>query len=172
MSDPLHFPDITDEQLTPLRALRLLAMSHPDLLEHVNCPYTEDQKRVLSQLIFGSGGGKVEEVDNPYDANRATFLDGEGDREDIMARQIALALEDIQKMQGNLTRLDQKDQIAFLKAKPGLIEKLVEMNEKNRSQRATGEFMRKIYHFIEEDLSVDQRTSLIKKIGAFIGLEE
>lgn len=163
MSEPLHFPNIDDASLTPFRVLRLLATSHPDLLDRIDCPYTDEQKKVLRSMLDvrpSEDGGAVE---------RKTFLDGEGDREDIMAHQIAMALEDIQNMQGKLGKLDQKDQIAFLKSKPGLLEKLIEINEKNRGQKAVGVFMRKMYQFIHDDLTVDQRTTLIKKLGSYVG---
>lgn len=166
MSEALHFPVLDDAMLTPFRVLRLLAASNPDLLDHVNCPYTTEQKQVLRTML---------EVQAPEDgsvAERKTFLDGEGDREDLMAHQIAMALEDIQNMQGKLGKLDQKDQIAFLKAKPGLIEKLIELNEKNRGQRAVGAFMRKMYQLIHDELTVDQRTSLIKKLGSYVSENE
>jgi hypothetical protein len=170
MAEPILFPNITDDLLVPLRALRILARQDPHILDDPRCPYTVEQKRVLSQMIFGGEGGGGGEA-NPYDSNRLTFLDEDGDREDIMARQIALALDDIQRMQNNLTKVDQKDQIAFLKAKPGLIEKLVEMNDKNRGQKALGDFMKKIYQFVDDEMTVDQRTLLIKKIGAYINTD-
>lgn len=162
MSEPLHFPHIDDASLTPFRVLRLLAASNPDLLDRIDCPYTDEQKKVLRSLL------EVQSPDDGGAAERKTFLDGDGDREDLMAHQIAMALEDIQNMQGKLGKLDQKDQIAFLKAKPGLIEKLVELNEKNRGQKAVGGFMRKMYQFIHDELNADQRTSLIKKLGAYV----
>lgn len=161
MSEPLHFPDLNDSHLVPFRVLRLLVNTNPGALDVEECPYTEEQKTFL-RTLFESGGGDAED-------DRKTFLDEEGkSREDIMERQIALTLEDVDKMQRSLKTLDQKDRIAFLKAKPGLLEKLIDLNERNHGQRAVGDFMKKMYAFIHDQLDADQRTALIKQLGDFV----
>lgn len=160
MAEPLHFPDLTDSSLVPFRVIRLLMTNNPGALDAPECPYTEDQKGFLRGLFEG-GGGEGEE--------RKSFLDQEGDRTEIMERQIALALDDMDSMQRGLSKLDQKDKIAFLKAKPGLLERLIDLNDRNLGQRAVGDFMKRMYEFIDTDLTADQRTSLIKKLGGFVG---
>lgn len=163
MSEPLHFPDLNDSHLVPFRVLRLLVNTNPGALDVEECPYSEEQKTFLRSLFEGGDGGSGDE-------NRKTFLDEEGKtREDIMERQVALTLEDIDKMQRSLKTLDQKDRIAFLKAKPGLLEKLIDLNDRNHGQRAVGEFMKKMYAFIHDELDADQRTKLIKQLGEFVG---
>lgn len=155
--DPLIYPDITDATLTPMRVLKVLISTTPDLLERPDCPYTEDQKALLSQLLTGADGGE-----------RKSFLDGDGDRHDIMEHQIALALGDMAKMDSTGNRMEQKDRLAFLKAKPGLIERLLDLKGRNSDQRVVSEFMKKMYAFIDAELDVDQRTKLVKTLGAFV----
>lgn len=160
MSEPLHFPDLNDSMLVPFRVLRLLTANHPGALEVDECPYTEEQKAFLRGLFSGAAGED--------DSNRKTFLDGDGDRSDIMERQIAIAIEDMDALQRKLSTLDQKDKIAFLKAKPGLLEKLMDLSERNRGQRAVADFMKRMYAFIHDELDADQRTKLIKQLGTFV----
>lgn len=158
MSEPLHFPDLNDSMLVPFRVIRLLITNHPGALEVDECPYTEEQKAFLRSLFEGGGD----------EGNRKTFLDEEGDRSDIMERQIAIAIEDMDALQRKLGTLDQKDKIAFLKAKPGLLEKLMDLSDRNRGQRAVADFMKRMYAFIHDQLDADQRTALIKQLGDFV----
>lgn len=167
MTRQITYPDITDEVLMPLRVLRLLYKSNPDLFDRVDCPYTAEQIDVLKPLFVG-GVGLAEGVVAPLSPDRVSFLDEGGDRSEILARQIALALGEIDAMSAKQHSLDQKDRVAFLKAKPGLLEKLVDLNEKTRGQKAVGDFMRQVYAFIDTELDADQRTALIKRIGAYL----
>lgn len=159
MTEPLHFPDIDDSLLVPFRVIRLLLVNHPGALDNQDCPYTEEQRAFLKALFEGSS-------DN--EADRKTFLDEGGDRSDIMERQIALALEQMDELQRGMSKLDHKDKIAFLKAKPGLLEKMVDLQDRVRGQRVVGDFMRRMYAFIEDRLDADQRTALIKELGSFV----
>lgn len=158
MSEPLHFPDLDDSMLVPFRVIRLLVTNHPGALDVPECPYNEDQKAFLRSLFEGGAD----------ETNRTTFLDGDGDRSDIMERQIAIAIEDMDALQRGLSKLDQKDKIAFLKAKPGLLEKLIDLSERNRGQRAVADFMKRMYAFIHDQLNADQRTALVKQLGDFV----
>lgn len=162
MGEPIHFPEITDAMLTPLRVLRVLNNSNEGLLDRPGCPYTDDQKNVLRALLGAA-------ADAPADTGpRTTFLDSDEDRSVIMERQIAMTLEDMRLIESKMSTMDQKDKIAFLKAKPGLLEKLIELSEKNRGQKVLGDFMKSMYAFIHDELNADQRTALVKKLGKYI----
>ena len=161
MAEPIQYPDINDATLIPLRVLRVLSNTHPGLLDADDCPYTEDQKSLLRGVV-----GQTDLEDRP------SFLDSDEDRSDIMARQIALTLDEMRKIESKLGSMDQKDKIAFLKAKPGLLEKLLELQDKNLGQKAVGDFMKKMYAFIDSKLNADQRTALIRDLGSYAGVEE
>lgn len=161
MAEPIQYPDINDATLIPLRVLRVLSNTNPGLLDAAECPYTEDQKALLRGVIGETG----------FSEDRPSFLDSAEDRSEIMARQIALTLEDMRDIEKKLGSMDQKDKIAFLKAKPGLLEKLLELSDKNLGQKAVGDFMKRMYAFIDSKLDADQRTALIKELGAYADVE-
>lgn len=155
MSEPITYPSIDDGLLTPFRVLRLLHRANPDLLDRPQCPYTDDQKAFLRAMIEG-GGVEVE---------RTSFLANADDPYVALEEQIALTLEDIRTLENNQNKLDQKDKVQFLKAKPALLEKLIELKERTTNMRTLSEFMKKVYAFIDRDLTPDQRTSLMQAVG-------
>lgn len=157
MTESIPYPDINDATLTPIRVLKVLYSTNPKLFDSEDCPYTDDQKALLKGLLSGVGDGE-----------RRSFLDQGGDRHDIMQHQIALALEDMSNMDRLGNKMEQKDKLAFLKAKPGLIERLLDLQGRNSDQRAVSDFMRKMYAFIDKELDADQRTALVKALGSFI----
>lgn len=164
MAEPIQYPDLNDATLIPLRVLRVLHNSHPNLLDLEECPYTEDQKSLLRGVVGAAPGSDIDD--------RSTFLDSDEDRSLIMERQIALTLDDMRKIEKTLGTMDQKDKIAFLKAKPGLLEKLLELQDKNLGQRAVGDFMKRMYAFIDSKLDADQRTALIRELGAYANVDK
>jgi hypothetical protein len=166
MPDPIPYPEITDASMTPLRVIRILHKSNPDLLDADECPYSPEVKHQLRLMLEVRGEGLRGEPVEP----RKTFLDDDGDRHDIMEYQLALALQDINDIDNDQVhkKMDQKDKLAFLKAKPGLIERLMDLKGRNSDQRAVSDFMKRVYRFVDKELTVDQRTKLIKDLGDFI----
>ena len=158
MTDQINYPSIDDGYLTPLRVLRLLYKSNPDLFDRPECPYSGDQVVFLRGLIEG-GSEPVE---------RESFLAKADDKYEALGEQIALTLEDIRTLEGNLNKLDQRDRVQFLKAKPGLLEKLIELQERTTNMRSLSEFMKRVYTFIDKEMTPDQRTSLMKALGEHI----
>lgn len=160
MPDPITYPEITDAYLTPIRVVRVLLQSNPGMLDAEGCPYSPDVVHQLKMMLDGAGAGVA--------MDRGSFLDEGGDRHDMMERQLALALQDINDIDNGLKKMDQKDKLAFLKAKPGLIERLMDLKGRNSDQRAVSEFMKRIYRFIDKELTTDQRTSLMKTLGDYV----
>jgi hypothetical protein len=156
MSEPITYPAVDDGLLTPFRVLRLLFRANPDLFERSQCPYPEDTKAFLKGMIEGTGG---------VDPERKSFLDGAEDVYAALEEQIALTLEDIRILEGNQSRLDQRDKVQFLKAKPALLEKLIELRERVNNMKTLSTYMKKVYAFIDKQLTPDQRTQLMADVG-------
>lgn len=156
MNDQIAYPKLTDEMLSPFRVLRILKQASADMLERPECPYTEEQKTFLREM-----SGEV------APDRRSFMLDAE-DPLAILAEQVALTLEDIRLVEKDAIRLDAKDKVAFLKLKPQLLEKLIELRERVINTRALGEFMKKVYAFIDKELTTDQRTALMRAVGTYV----
>jgi hypothetical protein len=157
MPDLIHYPTIDDAMLTPFRVLRVLIQANPDLFERPDCPYTPDQRMLLQAMIKGGA-----------EAARTSFLAGADDPYEALQEQIALTLEDIRDLEKTLSALDQRDKVQFLKAKPGLLEKLIELQERSANMKTLSDFMRRVYRFIDKEMDADQRTKLVEAVGGFI----
>jgi hypothetical protein len=88
-----------------------------------------------------------------------------------LSAQITLVLRQIQTLEQQGAGLSAKDRIQLLKAKPALIEKLVELTERANNARANAEFRRLVLEFIESELNPDQRTALMRRLRAHLESE-
>lgn len=158
MNEAIAYPNITDATVTPFRVIQVLHKTHPNLLDRPDCPYSDDTKALLRTFV-----GATAPV-----GDQKTFLDDADDPYEALERQIALTLQDIAAFEAKLSTLDNKDRVQFLKAKPALLEKLIELKERTNNMKVSADFMKKIYEFVDKDLDTDRRTALMKRVGDFL----
>lgn len=157
MADPILYPNITDPLLSPIRVLRIYLNTNPDLFDRPECPYTEDTKRFLKELFDGSGSAE----------EKQSFLARAEDKIAALREQIAQTLDDVRDAEKH-GKLDQKDRVQLLKAKPALLEKLIELEERAVNVKTLSDFMKTIYRFVDKDMDPDQRTKLMKALDAHL----
>lgn len=155
MAEQITYPAVDDGLLTPFRVLRLLYVANTDLFDRKDCPYTDSQKTFLRAMLGGDHSTE----------DRVSFLASAEDPYMALKEQIALTFEDIRTMEKSQIRMDQKDKIQFLKAKPGLLEKLIELEERSTNIKTLSDHMKTVYAFVDKVCTPDQRTQLMQDVG-------
>jgi hypothetical protein len=154
MTDAAFYPDIDDAAAVPFRVIQAQLLRRPDLLDDPRCPYSEDVRGLL-RLLAPNTLHETPKQDETLD----------------LSAQITLVLRQIQTLEQQGAGLSAKDRIQLLKAKPALIEKLVELTERANNARANAEFRRLVLEFIESELNPDQRTALMRRLRAHLESE-
>lgn len=123
------------------------------------CPYDDAMKNWLRSIVGPRGDvptpGLVEAVDD-WDASDPDAWDDVATK----ARQLYAELEKAQ------VEADTGEVVQIIKAKAGLLERLISVGDKSMSHKKVAEFNRIMHAIMDDVLTPDQRTRVIEMMGS------
>ena len=145
------YPKIPDDQLMQFRVVVQNMLKDPEYLKSEECPYSREMVEFLTTLrppevqdIFGDA----------VDGDEAVLIDD----------QLKTIINDLEAMGASMVKADPKDRIDYYKAKTAMYDKLVTMRDKANNIKAMYDFQSTILGFMDEVLTKDQVTALMKRL--------
>jgi hypothetical protein len=151
MSDP-YYPNLAEGTILPFKAAVAQMQQHSDYLSRADCPYPTPVRDFLRQLGAQKVVGAVSEYELADDKNE--FLD----------REIARVMQDLTDLYAGLNSGDANEKLQILKARAGLVEKLVTSRERVLSMRDIANFQVSVIGFLEDACTKDQITELKRRL--------
>lgn len=145
------YPTITPDYLTPLRALRALILTTPDLLSRTECPYPVDVRKFLSELLVGGGREEITLLETPED----------------LERELSRAYQGLRDLEKQIATVDARDKVQWAKAVVGLLERIIDLRERTINLKQMSEFQRTVMGVLDEVLEPAQRTMFVERLGKY-----
>lgn len=139
-----RYPPISDTSLVPVRAVQALLKNHPDALDQQDCPYSPSIRAFLREL-FAIRAEAVEVYDD-----------------DELGIEIVRLYKEVQRMQASS---DPKEAAQIAKTKAGLLEKMLEMRERQINVRNMAKFQKVVVETMETILTPAQRSDFTEKLA-------
>lgn len=151
------YPELTTKGLVPLQVIKESLERDPTYLSNPDCPYTEETKRVLTQVLSVSVSGG---------SGRSTFFEeSKTDSNEAMLHEIDRIYTDALEMAEALNnQADASDKIQLLKARASLLQKMVEIKERTINVKMIADFQGVVVGFLEEICSKDQISDLMDRL--------
>jgi len=150
--DDRYFPPIPPAVVAHLATIRMLADEDPGYFEDPNCPYDEE----LVALF-------VKEPEPQVDIGPGERWDGDFDAE---AERLYTELRSFGQ---SLDSADTAEKNTYFRLSVSLIEKLVELKERAVGVKKVREFTDTVLQIMEDELSPDQRTAIMKRLREILG---
>ena len=149
------FPRIPEETATSLAVIAKSLETNPDYLSEPECPYSDATKAVLLRLA-------------PIKVTGEEGVDLFEDREDteVFEDQIKRALSEIKDLGSQLT--DVNDKLAYFKAKTGLLEKLIALQERTLNLKELSQFRSVLLEAIDQLCDADTTTAIMKRLQGLL----
>lgn len=154
------YPALTRDKLLPLKVIAQRMKDDPGYLG-ADCPYEPEVKAWLELNLVA---GKRAEVKKEEAAAVEIDLMGDDTWDDIAqkARTLYRELEDVQRALG---AGETGEAIQLIKAKAGLLERLIAVGDKALGHKAVAEFRRVVLSVMDDVMTPDQRTLLMERLG-------
>lgn len=159
------YPALTRDKLLPLKVIAQRMKDSPDYLG-AECPYEPDVKAWLElNLVAGKRAEKgAEKASDGVVGGEVDILADE--TWDDIARKARRLYSELEEVQKGLGAGDTGEAIQLIKAKAGLLERLVTVGDKALGHKAVAEFRRVVLGVMDDVLSADQRTLLMSRLGS------
>ncbi|BCJ91793.1 hypothetical protein IZ6_25280 [Terrihabitans soli] len=148
----MFFPKITEDTFRPLKAAADLARHHEGYLDSPDCPYSDEIKEFL----------RARQV--AIQTQKADIFDVEGDKNEIIEREITGLINELKQFGTQLTNKDHSEKIQFFKTYTGVLEKLVVLKERVFNIQEMATFQSVVIRLMEEVLSKDQIAELMSRL--------
>jgi hypothetical protein len=144
------YPKIDNNQLLQFKIVIENMMKDADYLKSPECPYGQEIIAYLLAL-------RPPEVTD--------LFAGEGVDEMMMVDdQVKSIINDLEAMNALMAKADTKEKIDYYKAKTAMYDKLIGMRERANSIKAMNDFRNTILQFMDEELTKDQITAIMKRL--------
>lgn len=145
------YPAITAESLIPIKAVRGLLAQDPDYLNEA--PYDAQTKQFLAELC----GAKVSSAP-------AVTLETPEDLE----RELVALFNDLKTLQKDIQNVDARDKVQWAKAIVSILDRLIELRERNLNLKMLAEFQRTVITIMDEVLEPHQKTEISQRLQKFL----
>lgn len=150
-----YFPPIDPQKLAPFRALKALLEKNPNLLDDQHCPYDDDTRKFLSQMMSGFGlTTKLAEIplDTPED----------------LEQQLHQIYAELMSFGKKVSTTDAGDKIQWAKSVVGILDRLVTLRERVYNLKNYSDFQKRVLDFLEGILDSTQRSQFVENLGRFL----
>lgn len=148
------YPTISPEMLVPFRAVRGLIHANPEYLNSPDCPYNDETKAFLA-VNFGGAAVAVDQdlvtLESPED----------------LERELVSIYSDIKRLDKNIQNIDAKDKVAWAKAVVSILERVLQLRERNLNMKMTVEFQKTIIQIMDEVCDPAQRSEITARLQRF-----
>lgn len=159
------YPSIRDEQVLTFQIVLKNLEQDPNYLESTECPYSEVVKAFFRKAISGSGTGGGGAGEAP-----SLFIEGQ-DELMVLDEQVVKVLNDLENFGRGLTNADVTEKTAYFRVKTSLLEKLLTMRERVANLKEINDFRDTILSFMDETLTKDQISDLMKRLDGVLGID-
>ena len=129
---------------------------NPDYLDDPECPYEDDTRKILLRLVpKGNIKNRIKEIQT---------LDPEEDRWEFLDREVQSLYNDLKKQAEVLGTSTSSEKMSYFRTATSLLEKLVSLQERTVGLKRIGEFHTTVMEVMDDILSPDQRTTVMKKL--------
>jgi len=152
------FPPLNSDKLLPLKVVCQGLKDDPAYLDRPDCPYSPEVRDWLKANLSTRPAVAVPESESDVDLNDPESWD------DISKKALKL-YSDLEKLAapGN----DVGENIAIIKTKAALLERLITVGDKALGHKEVAEFKRIVLGIMDDVMSPDQRTSVMEKLERF-----
>lgn len=159
-----YFPPMSTPAIAPFRVLKQMLANNPALLDEPNCPYPDDIKLFLKELMMPGMDHRPAEI--------IAAVSVDFDDPDALIQEFEKLYREIQAVTKESAKLDPNERIQWAKAATGLLEKIVTLKEKSFNIRSHSQFQRKVIDLIDVVLAPEQRTEFVRRLGDYLELHE
>lgn len=149
----MNYPPVTMDRLLPLVAVKRELDRNPNYLD--TSPWSQEVRKLLRDLFLVEDSAPLAVVDD-WNASDPEAWDDVATK----ARQLYAELEKAQ------LEAETGEVVQIIKAKAGLLERLIAVGDKSMGHKKVAEFTRTMHAIMEEVLTPDQRTRVIEMMGS------
>lgn len=157
-----YFPDLPPGFIGTLTTIRAIVLDDPSCLDAPECPYPDEDKRLL-RLVITSPGGVQRPAYSETEDYSEDFDDGDLSDDKILAsvEDLFRGLRDFGKEMDGVK--DPKDKAAYFRVAASLTDKLLAQRERATRLKDWNSFMTQLMAWLE-NVEPDQRTDLMDRI--------
>lgn len=164
------YPPIGEDDLWPIKQVRLQIDADPDYLTRPECPYSDEVKRFF-QITFGGGRGGAGNGSGPNGLGGgagASVRPDQGlvgllDPESLEDEASSLYLQ-LQSFGQTLQAGDTAERAAYFRLSVSLLEKLTDIKKRNLDLGYVRRFTDTVIQIMEDELPPDLRTRIIDRL--------
>lgn len=159
------YPIVDAKSLVPLHVIRSELTLDPGYLNHPECPYPAEIREILGLLAPNLTvlGEKTQET-----AKKSVFLGLHGDKWATLEKEANQLYDDLRNFSDKIGDNDISERMTYFRTATALLEKIVAINERAVGLKHIHDFQQTVLAVFEEELTPDQRTSVIERLKGVI----
>lgn len=182
-----HFyPSVEGRALTAFTTIKQMLASDPAYLDSPDCPYEEELKDQLRELLAPQiVEVPVEKIVERIVEKRvevaAAAAEGGGQRgpktkansanAELISKELQGITQDLRDLKLNSKGLMPGDKVQIIKTQAALVEKMIMMEERNTNIKVVSRFMSTVMGLLDDIMTEEQRQNFMKRLEPFASEE-
>lgn len=154
------YPDVDAVMLTPLRSIFDQLLNDPLWLERPDCPYDEDTKSAIQELLVTFKAASPTKPGRPTPASAPPT-----DKFTMLSDELSTLFEELRDYSKNLAVDDTKDRMAYFRTATSLLDKITSLAERTHNVKAVSDFTNQVVAIFDTLLSPEDRTRAMEMLG-------
>lgn len=154
------FPEFSkDKWLWTLNLLKQNLEDNPAYLDHPDCPYTAEEVEFLTSTFLKN----EDEAQLPISNSNGEEVDWGSEVDEIR-----VMLRGLKETRTKIKAGDAQGQMTYFRSASGLMEKLIQLEERAQGVKELSEFKIEVFRIIESEMSEEQRVSSLSRLRAMV----
>lgn len=182
MNSKPYYPPLKLATLAPLSTIHQQLEDNPDYLTAKDCPYDAATREHLTKLLSPKvvEVEKIVEVEKKVEVlvaaaegggKRGAKPKGSGVNLDEVAKEISDLRQELKQLKLDSKALQTADKIQMIKLRAGLVEKLIQMDERTNNLKRSSLFQSTVLSILDDLMNDDMRQDFMKRIEPFASAE-